>query len=298
MEQEKAPSLSQDSLPARSQTYQGFRIHLHDLQVSKQSDDWLKISYVPINTGREDLRFGDLHLKHLQNLVIAFDEDFTASQLAPLQASIEATLLREDLTILAGKVLPRKEMKIPLQQPLSAALGDPTLQAKGDPKPKKKKKKSEADSFSINVGEGEATTYLDKNNCADLIIDTLKIIKQSKRSVTLEYTIVNQGKGPANLLGSKKGNADNVAFKAHLSSSNKLKRGNIVIGGGFVRNPNKGESNLLAPNESWVGTLKLDLHKMTRFTPYIILELDTYQGVRECNERNNRNAVKVELGDQ
>ena len=283
--------VSVDSLPMPQKEYKGMRVHLHDIQISKKETDWVKITYVPINTGRADLRFGKAHVDHLKNLVIDFDEDFYASNLADLRAEIEKNLYYEDLTVFAGAIHQKKEMKIETKG-YAVALNE-ELMEKGSGS---SSKKSDEGSFSINVGQSdEASNFLDKTTCPDLIISEVKILKQSKKSVTIEYTIANQGKGPANLLGEKKGNQDNVAFKAHLSRSSKLNRGAIVVGGDFVKDLPKEKNGLLQAGESHTGTIKLDIRKMTRFTPVIILELDTYQNVRECDERNNRNHVKVEL---
>ena len=211
-----------------------------------------------------------------------------------LKHDIEQKLFYQDLTIFAGKIHQRKEMKIEVQGVQLPSLPNDVLSEKGESA--KPKTETIEGSFSINLDTSEETSnYLDKNSCPDLTIDTLNIIKSSKKSVTLQYTISNQGKGPANLLGSKKGDEDNVAFKAHLSRTGKLNRGAIIIGGDFVRGLPKEKNGILQAGESFTGTLKLDIRKMTRFTPVIILELDTYQSVRECNERNNRNHVKVEL---
>lgn len=288
-----------DSLPAHAKVYQGLRIHLHDLQLTKQTGDFIKVSFVPINTGREDLRFGEVHLPHLSNLIVEFDESFSESELATLQNDIETTILYQDLTVLAGNINPRKEMKINTKMPV---LSNELLTEKGvqkeSPKKEKKKKKNE-DSFSINIGgDDEPIVKFDKNTCPDLRIDTLVVLQESKKSVTLQYTISNQGKGPANMIGLKKGSADNVAIKAHMSSSPRLHRGAIVIGGGFIDDLPREKQGVLLPNEKHTGTIKLDLRKMTRFTPVVILELDTYQSVRECDERNNNNHVELNRGQE
>ncbi len=283
-----------DSIPANEtqKKYLGMRVHLHDIQVSKLSEDWFKISFIAINTGREDLRFGELHLSHLKNLLVNYDDSFADHPLAPFQAEIEENLKYQDLTVLAGKMLDRKEMKVKVQgvNQLKAA-ADVVLTDKGSGK----KKQQGEDSFSINVGNSDENEPLyDKNTCPDLAIDSIRIIKVSKNSVTLEYTITNHGKGPANMMGHKKALEDNVAIKAHMGSSGKLNRGAISLGGSFIKNLPKEKNGLLEVNESLTGTIKLALHKMTRFTPVIILELDTYQSVRECNERNNRNHIKLD----
>ncbi len=139
--------------------------------------------------------------------------------------------------------------------------------------------------------EEEDDGFFDRSTCADLIVDSIRIIKNSKRSVTLEYTITNQGAGPAKLYGKGKLLDDNLALRAHLSSSERLTKGSIFLVGEYL--PNRSGQGELAPNESVSATIKLDKYKVTKFTPYVILELDTFQNVTECNETNNRGSIRV-----
>ena len=146
--------------------------------------------------------------------------------------------------------------------------------------------------FSFNTNSDEEEEYFDASNCADLVVQDIKILKNSKRSVTLEYTITNQGAGPAHLYGKGRILEDNLALRAHMSSSEKISKGAILITGDFL--PNAPGSKPLNPDESVTATIKLEKFKMTKFTPYIILELDTFQNIIECDETNNRKAIKVE----
>lgn len=140
----------------------------------------------------------------------------------------------------------------------------------------------------------EYIPYLDKDNCSDISIENLKIVKKTKRFITLEYTIVNNGTGAAQLFGTEKGEEDNVAIRANISRSTRLSRGAIVIGGDFVNPPSKGMTGELQPNESFTSTIKLETYKMTKFTPNIILELDVHNSLIECDETNNIQSISVE----
>ena len=162
------------------------------------------------------------------------------------------------------------------------------MAAKGEEKTKKLGSDKSQDS------EEDYTPYLDRDNCSDLFIEDIKIVKRNKRSVTLEYSLVNKGTGPAYLFGSTKSKEDNVAIRANISGSTRLSRGAIIIGGDYITAGLKKENGKLMPNERYTGTLKLDTYKMTKFTPNIILELDAYNSLIECDETNNRSHIKVE----
>ena len=44
---------------------------------------------------------------------------------------------------------------------------------------------------------------------------------------------------------------------------------------------------MLLPKERVVNTMKIDVTKMTKFTPVLVLSLDGFQDVQECDEFNN-----------
>ncbi len=290
-----------DSLPQAEKEYKGFRIHLTNIVLQKQKENKMSLGYTAINTGREDLRFGETSTQDLSDLVFAFDDTFYNGSFLSLKDQIIEQFLKKSLVIRAGDIRRTLDMTLALT----------TQQLTGDSPFKDLSKAYEATSpesspkpastteiikggFSLNTGEDENDDNYDPNSCPDLVIEGLRVLKKNKNYVTIEYTLINKGLGPANIHGkSKKGIDDNVAFKAMMSSSPKLSRGDIVVGGGFVSNLPKGNKGLLDPAESFTGSIKLEIRKMTRFTPYIILELDTYQNVRECDETNNKNFVKV-----
>jgi hypothetical protein len=136
--------------------------------------------------------------------------------------------------------------------------------------------------------EASKNSYAEKKVCPDLVLSNLNVVKKSKNWVTIEYTLENQGKGPANITKDK--NGQGIALRAFLSSSEKISRGALPLGGGFVdydKNAN------LYPNSTFKGTIKLDIRKMTRFTPFVIINLDPFNVLQECDKTNNYGNVKV-----
>lgn len=129
-------------------------------------------------------------------------------------------------------------------------------------------------------------SYAEKEVCPDLYIDTIFVVKRNNKWLEIEYILNNSGKGPAHLLGASSSDEDNLAVRAFLSSTDKLTRGSLPIGGGFIYNsPNDG---LLEVNGTYRGKLKLDIKKLTRFTPYLILSVDPFNAITECDKTNNK----------
>ena len=133
----------------------------------------------------------------------------------------------------------------------------------------------------------EDKDFLEEDICADLVMESVKIIKQSSTSVTLEYVVANYGNGSAAIFGESKKDDDNDAIKAHLSKSRKLTRGSIPLKGAFINKGIKNKSGMLLPKKRVTNTMKIDVSKMTKFTPVLVLSLDGFQDVDECDEFNN-----------
>lgn len=159
---------------------------------------------------------------------------------------------------------------------------------------------------SLGVGESNATevafdtragveasknSYEAKSVCPDLVFKGMKIVKKTKNYITIEYTLENLGKGPAYLGNNSK--STNIAIRAFLSTSENISRGSLPLGGGFVTY-NNGKSDQLNVAESFTASIKLDIKKMTRFTPYIILNFDPFNAMEECSKANNYSSLKID----
>jgi hypothetical protein len=149
------------------------------------------------------------------------------------------------------------------------------------------------DSSKTSIASTDFDELNDDDYCSDLIIESISIVKQSKNSVTLKYKIKNQGKKPVSVTGKTKKDDDNIAMTIHMSSSEKLTRGSIPIGGTFLKDGRQIPDGKLYPGKSLTDEIKVDIRNMTRFTPIIIFQIDPYLSAQECNETNNINYIKV-----
>ena len=288
-----------DSLPSieKAYQYQGYRIELVAPKVIKRSKDWMKISCTIINTGREPVYTGKKSATK-DKLIIQFDKSFDDAELLAYEEQIKESILKNDLKLFAGQMRSNTEIKFSTKDILTPKGASPTPAAEEEkPTDTVAILQPLADEAPSPDSDAEAESELpwDPNACADLSLTNLQILKKSKRSITLLYTITNYGAGPADILGDSKVEGDNVAIRANLSSTDKTTRGSLLIGGQYINDKKVSRyNNLLPPNESYSGKLKLDISKMTRFTSYIVLELDIYNQLQECDETNNQLAIKVE----
>jgi len=144
--------------------------------------------------------------------------------------------------------------------------------------------------ISEKVSEEEPEPQALEEGCSDIQIEKIEILRKSKNSVTLGYTLINLGQAPARLNGLNKGD-DNLALRAHLCSTNKLTRGAITLGGSFLKISE--ENAMLKSGATYTGELKLPLYKLTKFTPFLVLQVDPYQKITECDETNNINYINL-----
>ncbi len=259
-----------DTLPPLSGEYQGYRLSITQLKVKKKKSKSASIEYTLINTGRNDIEI----FKSARNdfpLQIEFDHSLQSAELSPCKSQIIAGILHQDLNIRSGQTLKDRNLKI------STKAVD---------------KKEEDSAFTIEVGQGSSSSsdrYFDKNYCPDLFIDSIRIVKLTKKWVTVEYTIKNTGKGPASFSGDTDDESDNITVRAHLSGSKRLSRGAVVIGGTVIS-----DRDILEAGDTYIGIFRIDIRKKTRYTSNLILELDPYAAVRECDETNNQRSIVVE----
>ena len=278
--------------------YAGYRVYLANLEVLKQDDTSLKVAFHTVNTGRQDLEFGKGNTESMQKMVVRFDPSFENGKMQPYLMDIITSLKQEEFSVVAGKISDRREMNVPLNYASSGA-SPPLLETLTKTTPTKiSEPVPPTDIEDTTVDLTEETTldkhlqYYDPETCPDLRIETIKVVKQKKNYVIIQYTIKNVGKGPANIEGDSKGEEDNIAVKAFMTSSEKLNKGALVLGGDVIENRSKNAGPLL-PGETHTNKIRLDINTMTKFTPVIILELDTFGQVRECDETNNKNHIKV-----
>jgi hypothetical protein len=123
--------------------------------------------------------------------------------------------------------------------------------------------------------------------CPDLIIERVEILRKNQRFIVINYTIKNVGNIPISLHGESKSKMDNIAIQSHFTRSHNLTRGSIPINTSYIKTGNKDNKSMLAPQEFITLKLKLEIIKVTKFTPVLALTLNPSTASVECNKLNN-----------
>ncbi len=286
--------------------YIGYRMALVNLSVSPdKSKNTYKITFTAINTGRKDLLFGKKISKPPQ-LVINFDHSLMDTGLSDHVETIRTAVINENFHIAPGKIAEARTVKVklsqspkPPQEVFEPMETNPQKPGTGIELPEKEEqftaKAAPMDDFE-NALLGAPAHQYDENACSDLVFESIKVVKKSKGKVTLEYTIINNGEGPAKLVHSQKQAHKNLAFQAYLSSKDKITKSSFSLENSFIEKGLKDSNGKLYPGQRFTGTVKINVQKMTKFTPFVILELDPYLSVHECDKTNNKLGVQVGEG--
>lgn len=281
-------TLSIGDIPASNDTvkYRGYRLHLTDFEILKQTDDWVKIKCTIVNSGRMAVDFSKKGTEHW--VQVNFDQTLFAHKLGGLRENIRQAMYEENLHLSPGEVLRDKQLKVPV-----IIL-------------RKTEKESNTISFSTPEPEEEQVAFTSKGGneiypepesthekCPDIYFSNLRITEQNDKWATLEYTIENQGSGVFNLAMENGDQRENLAIRAYISGVTTLSRGAIPIGGQFVQiEPDRPKD--LYPGGKFTGKIRLDVRKKTRYMKSLILSLDSNQFHQECDKTNNTGAVVLE----
>ena len=136
------------------------------------------------------------------------------------------------------------------------------------------------------------TTSNKKDDCVDLVFDTIIVLKITERYIELEFVIRNKGTIPAPIFGTTNSIEDNVAVHFFFSGTQHLTRGAIMADGIYLTEGLKNTKGLLYPQTTYIVRHKLSLEKKNQFSGVIILELDAFDVIpNECDETNNVKAI-------
>ncbi len=288
--------------------YIGKRIHLSSAKVVSESKKNLKISLVLSNTGRQDIRLYDG--LNLETVIVTFGESFEG-QLTPYKERILKKLIASNNTLIrAGQLFTPRSFKVRRLTKEDTTKVEPTIAEVEKKKylkvheiveeknvnnnEKNKPKKSTQPKHEKEVKTMSPIGQLPKpeasSKCFDLVVEDLEVVRSSKRNIYLEFNLINYGEGTFKF-DRKNDRHDNLSIKAFFASIPRLTRGALIVGGEHFDDIFDEKKFELAFGEKISGTMKVSLEKMTKFTPVVILELDPFSAVSECDKVNNVSTV-------
>jgi hypothetical protein len=294
---------AQDTLSTR---YVGYRLQLIDFEQVKKKGNQVKLKCTVVNTGRFAVK---LDGKSLPKIPLVMDADLASLKTLGLENQAEQICRYariQKINLEPGSMIPRFTIQFVLkantkyEPPQYQKLVATTDTALSNPQttiptpiiavtPSTSSAKSPVSSeVTAKEMEKETDEFVDERlNCADLVLEDVKVLSLSKKNLEIEFTIVNKGVGDAPLFGTKKGKEDNIAIQFYLSSSPRLTRGAVALEGVYVTKGLEATQGKLAPNGRYRQKAKINIEKANQFNKVLILYTDNFDVLRECDETNN-----------
>jgi hypothetical protein len=240
--------------------YVGLRLAVLNIEIKKTDDAaGLGIRCDIANTGRLPLHIGKGKTNVPQNLVFEFDTVALPIILRGREALLKEAVLQSGINLAPGEM----RQNIPLIVPIKPADFPGNAQITGG------------------------------NLCPDLVIDTIYLVKYTAKSMLLHYIIRNKGQAPAQLLGAPGHKNKDLNLRVYFVSGMKLTRGAIEAGTVQIRKGVETLDGVLLPGQILQGEATISLKLRTRFSPNLLLELDPFQSIPECDRTNNTRALEV-----
>lgn len=198
-----------------------------------------------------------------------------------------------------------KESEVEPQNPIiekleeeSTTIEEKPTKKKKEKKKKNKKRKKADDSVVFESPTFESKSLDDilreKQECPDLVIEGMEIVKVKFNKATVRFAVKNIGKGPAKIYEKENKEDNPLGVRAYISGSDQITKGSINIGGFFMEGGLDETKGYLNANESFEMEVVLDIKKKTRYMPNIVLSLDAFLKLRECDRTNNSSHAEIE----
>jgi hypothetical protein len=257
--------------------YHGYRLSLHRFTEVKTIKQSLTFNCTVINTGRERVSFSKSKPPK-STLVFELDTLTLPSPLKGRNSDIFLSLSQNNIELDPGQSTEELKLTIPLT-------------AKGQaPKPKKEQKTMKDIAKEANTG----TDYIDyESSCPDLVIDTAYIVETTKNNFVIKFIARNIGGATARLLGKTDAETDNIALNVYFNRGIRLTRGALLGDGMFIQEGKETQNGLLFPNGRLYGEIQVPRDRHSKFAPNIILEIDPFSSILECDKTNNIYVIKM-----
>ncbi|MBP7184246.1 MAG: hypothetical protein KBA06_01970 [Saprospiraceae bacterium] len=259
-----------DSIP--EQIYKGFRLGVSNIREVKKSKSQLLFTCDLANTGKETLTSKDDDFE--EKTIISFDNTLQDHGLSRFKEEIIHAILGANIKLKAGEV--------DLARDFFAKI-----------------KKDKLNTFETETTESNYNaTHFDTKYCPDLIIDSIIVVKKKRKEITLLASVRNIGNGPTTWIGNGKQVEDNLSINGYLSGTPVISRGAYNLGSHFIDKMNIKDVKKI-PHEYidvgeniWVELL-FDISSYSRYTPVLVLQIDPYLTIKECDRKNNEKFIII-----
>ena len=282
-----------DTLLPAEIVYQGYRLHIRNVEVVSQRDDRFELQFELINTGRRPIQFGPGFPTHYLQTV--YDNSLGIGGLMPLAPAFRSTLSASDLKLEVGEWKRSLRLWIstterPEQLSLKTDDFEPTQPRvrRNTPTTAPVVQQPSSSPAAAPVIRSSDETVIASSSCSDLHISEVKVLLQAKGKATLQLYLTNDGSEPLFYAALP----DGVTIDFYLGGSPNISASSRRIGRmDLTEQLAKLKSSSLRPTSQAVLIQRVDVSDATRYTGVITAQLDPGQLLVECDETNNMQHV-------
>ena len=151
--------------------------------------------------------------------------------------------------------------------------------------------------YWANFTAKDTSIFLQKIRCAgkvNLQIDSVFIKKKAKKEVILAFLITNRSAEIVDFRGKTPDIDDNISLKTYFSLLDKKTNGAIFARGMYIDKDVQKINSQLFPFQSVWLEIEIPLKLKTKFTPFVVLEINGTNTVEECSTEDNFIAIKID----
>ncbi len=284
--------------------YRGLRISLYGFKITEQTEKAITVKCNAVNTGREPVVFGKGKYPP-DFLVVELDTLTLPKPLASRAADLTKSFFREKINLTPGQFLSNLSLKIYLDskdEPVPQTEIEPEILT--EKKPEIKTEKTSLPKISTEKQAEKSPEKIEppvvqviekqevvEGKCMDLVFDTAYIVEQKPKQIILHFAIRNAGDRTANLFGKTDHTDDNLAINAYFVTGSRLTRGAFLAETIFYKDKSLPAAGKLAPGAIFEGRIDISTKNRTKFNPNLILEIDPFQTLPDCDNTNNTKSI-------
>ena len=276
-----------DTLLPADIEYQGYRLHIRQIDVVKQKGTAYLLRFDLVNTGKRSVSLGPgFPARYLQTV---FDPTLQLGGLVPLAPGLRRALTKSRLELGVGAWVRDQEFWVTSDEPVQRARLQTDDFARSPAAPRRSKEDFERSTpRGASAKTKETTAVAEKPAdapCRDLAIADMRVVFQGKKSATVQLTLQNPSTQTIDFGSLPEGITVALFLSGATELSGSARRLTQIDLSSRLRH---NASKSLPAGASITLVETCDTSESTRYTNILIGQLDGGQALAECDELNNQ----------
>lgn len=285
-------------LSLRAYAQKDYTLEISNLHIKEKNNKNITLTFDLSNSGNADIELP--YATPFSTIEIVYEASDDAKKLIAYRYLIEEKLAKENIILPSGAVKSNLLMRFSIQkkeiyrEKVNIPIATDTITTQKSVTIDNAITTTLLSTDSVEIGKIILPTQnIDTETCADLRIDSIWLLKLKGKYVTLRFSIKNIGNQAVKLWGDTPRIEDNLAVRAYLASLNHYTKSALPLRGLYIQDEAEAIGGLLDAQQSILVDMELNLKDKTKFTPFILLEINALQTIIECNMEQNISYLKL-----